>query len=47
MFDPKAVPDSTVLNEARALEVFDSTGNKVLFGSLFENEKVVVVFIRL
>jgi len=34
------------LAEASELDVLDSTGHKVRFGSLFETQKTVVVFVR-
>lgn len=41
------VPAPEVLSEAANLEIFDVNGGKVSFGSLFESEKAVIVFIRL
>ena len=43
--------DSTILAEkvvvdAAEFDIFNSKGDKVKFGSLFENQKTVVVFIR-
>lgn len=46
MFDAKAIPDAKTLSDASSLEVLDSSGNRVPFGSLFESEKIVLVFIR-
>ncbi|KAF8167139.1 AhpC/TSA antioxidant enzyme-domain-containing protein [Crassisporium funariophilum] len=46
MADLKAVPDAKTIVEASELEVFDSKGDKVKFGSIFEEGKTVVVFIR-
>lgn len=48
MSDPKAkaIPTSEELERVANLEIEDAKGEKVKFGSLFENEKVVVVFIR-
>ena len=45
-FDAKAIPTPEELAKAGALDVLDLNGEKVKFGSVFENEKVVVVFIR-
>jgi hypothetical protein len=42
-----ALPDAEVLAKASDLHIIDSTGNNIRFGSLFESEKVVIVFIRL
>lgn len=43
--------DSTVLDEsvvakAAEIEIYNSTGEKIKFGSLFEEQKTIVVFIR-
>lgn len=38
--------DSDTTAQASTLDIFDSTGRKVHFGSLFETQKTVVVFIR-
>lgn len=46
MADPKALPDPDAVAQVSDLEVLDSKGGKVRFGSLFEKEKAVVVFIR-
>ena len=46
MADLKAIPSDATILEASNLEVFDKQGSKVRFGSLYEEEKVVVVFIR-
>jgi hypothetical protein len=35
-----------VLAKAAALEVFDSSGSPIKFGSIYEEQKTVVVFIR-
>lgn len=45
MRDLKALPDDTTIAEASILEVFDVNGNKVNFGSIFEKQKTIVVFI--
>jgi hypothetical protein len=38
--------DTKTLEAAAAVPVWDETGKSVLFGSLFENQKTIVVFIR-
>ncbi|KAI0030974.1 AhpC/TSA antioxidant enzyme-domain-containing protein [Vararia minispora EC-137] len=40
------VIDTNKLGEIAKFEVFDTTGEKVKFGSLFEDQKTVVIFIR-
>lgn len=40
------LPDSSALLKASELNVFDSQGKEVKFGTIFEKEKVMVVFIR-
>jgi hypothetical protein len=40
------IPDEKVVTEAAELDIFNSKGDKVKFGSLFEYQKTVVVFIR-
>ncbi|OJT02521.1 Thioredoxin-like protein AAED1 [Trametes pubescens] len=42
-----AIPASDVLEKAAALNVFDQSGTEVTFGSLIEEQKTIVVFIRL
>ncbi|KAJ7350599.1 AhpC/TSA antioxidant enzyme-domain-containing protein [Mycena albidolilacea] len=41
-----ALPEASVLELASKCEIEDDKGNKVLFGSLFADQKTVVVFIR-
>ncbi|KAJ7270056.1 AhpC/TSA antioxidant enzyme-domain-containing protein [Mycena haematopus] len=41
-----ALPEASVLELASKCEVADGKGNKVLFGSVFAEQKAVVVFIR-
>ncbi|KAJ3851518.1 AhpC/TSA antioxidant enzyme-domain-containing protein [Lentinula lateritia] len=41
-----SIPDTETLSKLSHLEVLDVSGNKVPFGSLFENQTVIVVFIR-
>jgi hypothetical protein len=45
-FDAKAIPTPEELAKAGQLEVLNLDGEKVKFGSVFENEKVIVVFVR-
>jgi hypothetical protein len=45
MKDFKAIPDEHTITEAAELEVFDVNSDKVKFGSTFEKEKTVVIFI--
>ena len=40
------IPDEKVVVEAAEFDIFNSKGDKVKFGSLFESQKTVVVFIR-
>ncbi|KAF8868069.1 hypothetical protein CPB84DRAFT_1943976 [Gymnopilus junonius] len=46
MKDFKAIPDEKTIHRASELNVLDVNGEKVEFGSLFKDEKMVVVFIR-
>lgn len=46
MKDPNEIPDEATLNEAASLEIFTANGDKITFGSLFAEQKTVVVFIR-
>ncbi|KAK7033351.1 AhpC/TSA antioxidant enzyme-domain-containing protein [Favolaschia claudopus] len=41
-----SLPDTPSLERASACEIQDENGNKVTFGSIIENKKTVVVFIR-
>lgn len=41
-----AVPTEQAIAEAAKLEVLDLNGEKVKFGSVFESNKAIVVFIR-
>ncbi|KAL0957072.1 hypothetical protein HGRIS_003169 [Hohenbuehelia grisea] len=43
---PKEIPDSTIIEKASKLEVYDAKGAKVVFGSLFSDQKIIAVFIR-
>lgn len=45
-FDPKAPLIEESIVKAAELEVDDVDGKKVKFGTLFEHEKAVVIFIR-
>ncbi|KAI0333596.1 hypothetical protein GY45DRAFT_1244515 [Cubamyces sp. BRFM 1775] len=41
-----ALPSSDALAKAAALNVFDDSGKEVKFGSLIDNQKTILVFIR-
>lgn len=41
-----ALPDQATVAKAAALNVFDAEGNQLSFGSLFRDQKTIVVFIR-
>jgi hypothetical protein len=43
---PRDIPTSENIATVSKLEVRDETGKAVTFGSLFENHKTVVIFIR-
>lgn len=43
---PTTLLEPATLAKIALLEVFDRTGRKVHFGSLYEYEKAVIVFIR-
>jgi len=47
MTDFKALPDEKVISEASNIDILDSKGEKVKFGSLFEQQRTIVVFIRM
>lgn len=40
------IPSTEKLSEISKIEVWDEEGKKVPFGSVYEDEKTVVVFIR-
>lgn len=40
------IPSTEKLTEISKIEVWDEEGKKVEFGSVYENEKAVVIFIR-
>jgi len=40
------IPDENTLKEAAEIEILNSKGEGIKFGSLFEKDKTVVVFIR-
>ncbi|KAF7981342.1 hypothetical protein HWV62_33787 [Athelia sp. TMB] len=46
MADLKSIPSDATILEASNLNIFDKQGSKVRFGSLYEKEKAVVVFIK-
>jgi hypothetical protein len=41
-----ALPDANTLELASEITVFDAHGEKISFGSIFEEQQTVVVFIR-
>ena len=43
---PRDIPTNENIASVSKLEVRDEKGNAVTFGSLFENRKTVVIFIR-
>ena len=47
MMDFKALPNAKSIKAASDLEVSDINGHKVKFGSIFANEKAIVVFISM
>jgi len=47
MTDFKVLPDEKIISEASNTDILDSKGEKVKFGSLFEQQKTIVVFIRM
>jgi hypothetical protein len=46
MSEPNYIPTSQVISDVSSLDVVDINGGKLRFGSLFESEKTIVVFIR-
>jgi hypothetical protein len=46
MDDPQGIPDTASLEKAMALKVLNDIGNEVMFGSLFETQQTIVIFIR-
>lgn len=47
MVDLKAIPTEINISEASALEVIDVNGENVSFGSLLEEQKAIIIFIRM
>ncbi|KAG6810528.1 hypothetical protein H0H92_011446 [Tricholoma furcatifolium] len=45
-FQASSIPDAETLSSVSKLEILNSTGEKVAFGSLFESQRTIVVFIR-
>lgn len=43
---PTALPDADTIAKASALNVLDPSGNMLSFGSIFEEQRTIVVFIR-
>ncbi|KAF8887117.1 AhpC/TSA antioxidant enzyme-domain-containing protein [Infundibulicybe gibba] len=46
MADLKRLPDASAISDASQLDILNLKGEPVKFGSVFENDKVIVVFIR-
>jgi hypothetical protein len=46
MSEAKLVPDEKTIKEAAEIDIFNSKGVGVKFGSLFEKDKTIIVFIR-
>ncbi|KDR86128.1 hypothetical protein GALMADRAFT_54116 [Galerina marginata CBS 339.88] len=46
MKDFKAIPDERTIEDAAKIEVLDVNGQSVQFGSVFQDQKAIVVFIR-
>lgn len=46
MSTAKSLPDENTVKKAAGVEILDSKGSEIKFGSLFEEHKCVVVFIR-
>ena len=46
MSNPNTLPDEVTLASAAQLDVYDAQGKKVKFGSIYGENKTVVVFIR-
>ena len=46
MSEAKLIPDESTIKEAAEIDIFNSKGVGVKFGSLFEKDKTIVVFIR-
>ncbi|KAF9055630.1 hypothetical protein BJ165DRAFT_1427502 [Panaeolus papilionaceus] len=44
--EARTIPSQDIIEKAAELEIYDVNGTKLKFGSLFEDKKVVVVFIR-
>ena len=47
MSSPKSVPEDSVIKEAAGIDIFNSKGEKIKFGTIFETQKTVIVFIRM
>jgi len=47
MSSPKTVPQDSVIKEAAEIEIFNSKGETIKFGTIFETQKTVIVFIRM
>ncbi|KAF8887384.1 AhpC/TSA antioxidant enzyme-domain-containing protein [Infundibulicybe gibba] len=46
MADPKRLPDASAMSDASQLEILNLKGEPIKFGSLFEKDKVIIVFVR-
>lgn len=46
MQDFKEIPSAETIQEAAKLEIFDEDGHTLKFGTLFSEQKTIVVFIR-
>ncbi len=46
MASAREIPDEQTLSRASDLNIYDSKGEGVKFGSLFEKDKTLVVFVR-
>ena len=46
MSTAKSIPDENTVKNAAEVKILDAKGSEIKFGSLFEEHKCVVVFIR-
>ncbi|KAF8636749.1 hypothetical protein AX16_010953 [Volvariella volvacea WC 439] len=46
MSDLREIPDADAISKASQLEIYDAEGHSVRFGSLFETQRVVAIFVR-
>ena len=47
MSSQKSILEDDVIREATEIEIFNSKGEKIKFGTIFETQKTVFVFIRM